>query len=441
MTVANYIMPFLFFPALIMVLLLCYAPARNHLRYQKRYTVATALIICAVISVAIFVSTVIFSQDFGFVNILCVIYMFIMYHRSLTFHISQSAAIFLLISTIVSFLGNFSIIFDALQHPEGKLVDYSLSAFLFLLALFVIICGLFVYPLAKYGSYIFDHLNQPIVWWMYASVAAIFYLFNLRMIIHNYSTLHTNMVGIAYITVMVTMFILLIMLNVIFYFIVNALIQKAELDDRNRILEMQEKQFESLRDYLDSDAKARHDFRQTIYTLTELSDEKDYQAIDEYLHKYRDELPQKETIDFCEDNALNALLNHYSQKAEKNEIRTDFQVSLPAEMNIDSIDLCSVVGNILENAVIACCDIDVEKRFIRVVISAEQNSELYIAIANSFSGKLRQIKDRYLSTHKGGNGIGLISVEATAARYGGSANWSNDNGVFYSDVVLVNNSQ
>jgi sensor histidine kinase regulating citrate/malate metabolism len=276
---------------------------------------------------------------------------------------------------------------------------------------------------------------------MYASVAAIFYLFNLRMIIHNYSTLHTNMVGIAYITVMVTMFILLIMLNVIFYFIVNALIQKAELDDRNRILEMQEKQFESLRDYLDSDAKARHDFRQTIYTLTELSDEKDYQAIDEYLHKYRDELPQKETIDFCEDNALNALLNHYSQKAEKNEIRTDFQVSLPAEMNIDSIDLCSVVGNILENAVIACCDVDVEKRFIRVVISAEQNSELYIAIVNSFSGELRQIKDRYLSTHKGGNGIGLISVEATAARYGGSANWSNDNGVFYSDVVLVNNCQ
>ncbi|MBQ9359988.1 MAG: GHKL domain-containing protein, partial [Lachnospiraceae bacterium] len=52
--------------------------------------------------------------------------------------------------------------------------------------------------------------------------------------------------------------------------------------------------------------------------------------------------------------------------------------------------------------------------------------------------KLRKKGDRYLSTHKGGNGIGLISIAATAARYDGTAEFSHDEGVFYSEVMLVN---
>ena len=62
-------------------------------------------------------------------------------------------------------------------------------------------------------------------------------------------------------------------------------------------------------------------------------------------------------------------------------------------------------------------------------LSEEQNRELYIAISNSYSGKLNQKKDRYLSTHKGGNGIGLISVAATAVRYGGTADYSHDDDI------------
>ena len=49
-----------------------------------------------------------------------------------------------------------------------------------------------------------------------------------------------------------------------------------------------------------------------------------------------------------------------------------------------------------------------------MVISEEQNRELYITVSNSFSGKFKKKGDRYLSTHKGGNGIGLISIAATA---------------------------
>lgn len=44
--------------------------------------------------------------------------------------------------------------------------------------------------------------------------------------------------------------------------------------------------------------------------------------------------------------------------------------------------------------------------------------------------------DTYLSTHKGGHGIGLSSIAATAERYGGIAKFSHEGNEFHSDITL-----
>lgn len=419
-------------------MVLCLAPVQNNFRFKKSHTFFATAGVVALLAVLCPLMEHFFSWDINVLFLPAAVVLFLVYHRSLTLPLSQSAGVFLLVSSFYAFLVNFSIIFDAMNHPDRHLTDYSFSASLFLFVLGTVFSCINWFPMHKYGSFLLEHLQQVRVWIASILVSATFFLFNLRMVIHHYSTLHTNLVGIAYITSMSMMFVLFSLLCVIFYFIVNALVKKAEIEDRHRILEMQEKQFSSLQSYIDADTKVRHDFRQTIYALTELSEEKDYSTIDEYLHRYRDALPVKDTTDFCSDHAMNALLNHYLRRAESTDIPTDFNVMLPDTNHIDSIDLCSIVGNILENAITACLDLPKEDRFIHMVISEEQNRELYIAISNSFSGKLRQKGDRYLSTHKGGNGIGLISIAATAARYGGTASFSHDDAIFYSDVLLVN---
>ena len=438
MTLQDFFTSLLTYLTMIPAAVLCLAPVQNHFRFKKLHTILAAAGLISLLAVICSFSENYFSLDFNTLYLPVIVLLFIAYHKSLTLHISQSLGVFVLVVAFYSFLVNFSIMFDALRYPDRLLVDFSLSASVFQFMISMVFAGITCYPMAKYWSFLIEHLQQVRIWMVSVLVSAIFFLFNLRMVVHRYSTLHTNLVGLAYITVMIMMFALFSLLCVIFYFIVNALVKKAEIEDRNHILKMQEKQYESLQRYIEADTKARHDFRQTIYTLTELSEEKDYSAIDEYLHRYRDTLPTKDTTDFCDDHAMNALLNHYLQKAEICEIRTDLKVMLPETSHIDSIDLCSIVGNILENAITACCDISKDRRFIRMVISEEQNHELYIAISNSYSGKLRKKGDRYLSTHKGGNGIGLISIATTAARYDGTADFSHDDSIFYSDVMLVN---
>ena len=72
------------------------------------------------------------------------------------------------------------------------------------------------------------------------------------------------------------------------------------------------------------------------------------------------------------------------------------------DIYMDGIDLCSIVGNILENAITACLDLPKEGRFIHVVISEEQNQELYFAISNICRATESELIDALYDFYGGG---------------------------------------
>ena len=436
MNLQEYIFPFLTYFLMLPGTLVCFAPARNHMRIPFRKAALRIAGVTAVISAVMAFVTVYFSQEWGILYFPGMLIVFMTFHRASSLHISQSAFLFILICSFMSFISNAAIVFGALLHPDGLLMNMSVEGHLVVLIASLLFCGLVIRPSYRYGSFIIDNLPSAQVWWTASIVAGLFFIFAQVTVIRKYRTLHTNRVGSAYIAILILMFILLFLLCIVFYHIVEVMVERAEAESRNQMIEMQEKQYESLQRYIDS--RVRHDFRQTIYTLKELSAEKDYASIEEFLRRYVDALPQKDTEFFCRDNALNALLNHYSRQAKEQDTKLKIEVGLPEKLEIDSVDLCSIIGNILENAMIACVQIPAARRFVNLIISVEQGDELYIAASNGFNGKVLQRGNRYLSTHKGGNGIGLVSVAATAGRYSGTADFTHDSKVFYSNVMLVN---
>ena len=51
--------------------------------------------------------------------------------------------------------------------------------------------------------------------------------------------------------------------------------------------------------------------------------------------------------------AVNALLNYYMGRAQMVNAGIEWEISLPENLSISDIDLCGILGNILENAVLA----------------------------------------------------------------------------------------
>ena len=78
-----------------------------------------------------------------------------------------------------------------------------------------------------------------------------------------------------------------------------------------------------------------------------------------------------------------------------------------------------------------------EKRYINLNAEEDGNGHLYITQVNSYDGNIRMKNNRYLSTTNG-SGIGLGSVQQTAEKYDGMAEFHAGQTEFVSSVMLVN---
>ena len=156
----------------------------------------------------------------------------------------------------------------------------------------------------------------PRVWYTTVILSVLFLSVNLLIRPLQYQTLYTNNLFLAFWGILSMMLSTLLLLTVIFYFIVSGLIKKMETEEKNRLLEMRESQYVKQQRYLEATAEERHNFRQTIRTLENLSREDDNTAIRKYLSDYVSAMPKNDVVSFCTNQAVNALLNYYAESAE-----------------------------------------------------------------------------------------------------------------------------
>ena len=114
--------------------------------------------------------------------------------------------------------------------------------------------------------------------------------------------------------------------NVVFLFFINAgafliysVVSKLvleqqkiiELQTRNHQLSTQTLQYEKLQDKITEARRAKHDVRHHITLMKKYLEDKNYDALNEYLNNYQKSIPD-EHIFFCENSAVNAILSYFS---------------------------------------------------------------------------------------------------------------------------------
>jgi sensor histidine kinase regulating citrate/malate metabolism len=112
-------------------------------------------------------------------------------------------------------------------------------------------------------------------------------------------------------------------------------------------------------------------------------------------------------------------------------------------IQIASNDLCSIVGNLLDNAIEACDRMTrgEHKRFMTVKLVFE-NDNLFITIENSHTGRLSRCGEVFISSKKAPyNGIGLKHVDTIIKKYEGHMMCKYNGGVFSAQVMLPTKTQ
>lgn len=180
-----------------------------------------------------------------------------------------------------------------------------------------------------------------------------------------------------------------------------------------------ERYYDNLVEQLEQTRMRDHDLRHHVNTLSGLCAQGDGLAVRNYVADMARELPPRRTLRFCDDAALNALFSHYADLCCAEKI--DFTCQVQLSGGIESLHLCVIFGNALQNALEASLRIPGDMaRFISVK-AAPEGGRLAIAISNRYDGALKADGDGKLSSVKEepGHGLGLTSIRETARRYGG----------------------
>lgn len=178
----------------------------------------------------------------------------------------------------------------------------------------------------------------------------------------------------------------------------------------------------------------RHDYRNHIQNMKTQLFEGNYEGLDNYLSQLSDDLDTVDTVIKTGNVMADAILNSKLNTAAKLNINLNVKANIPENIILSDVELCSLLGNMLDNAVEACSRLPEEERFIRIYIG-RLKGQLYISVQNS-AGKLRREKGVFLSTKEGEHGYGLFRIDRVAKKYGGFVNRQNEEGVFATEITL-----
>ncbi len=127
-----------------------------------------------------------------------------------------------------------------------------------------------------------------------------------------------------------------------------------------------------------------------------------------------------------------AILNSKLSIATAKNIKVKAEARIPVSLTVSELDLCIVIGNLLDNAIEACSALPEEERLIRIYMEMKGNY-LYLSLTNTAEG---QKKHSFKTTKGEGHGFGLARVDAIVKKYGGYLTRASEDGAFSTEVLL-----
>ena len=126
----------------------------------------------------------------------------------------------------------------------------------------------------------------------------------------------------------------------------------------------------------------RHDYHNHIQALQASMALEKYDEVNAYLRQLNDDLTTVDTTIKTGRIMVDAILNGKLNIAAQNEIPVNAKARIPEGTPVADVDLCVIIGNLLDNAVEENKKLPRENRFIRVYIG-QKNTQFYLAFTNA----------------------------------------------------------
>lgn len=133
---------------------------------------------------------------------------------------------------------------------------------------------------------------------------------------------------------------------------------------------------------------------------------------------------------------IDSILNYKLQNAKINQIDVTVEAKIPEQLNIDSIDIAVIMGNLLDNAIEAVSKLE-NNRSIKLRMEYKKNA-LYIHINNTYNGTVLYEGNKICTSQidRLHHGIGLNNIENVISKYNGTMEIHHTGNNFIVDILI-----
>lgn len=199
--------------------------------------------------------------------------------------------------------------------------------------------------------------------------------------------------------------------------------------------ELMEHSYGEIRDIYMDMRGWRHDYHNHMQVMKAQLSMGNYNGMEAYLDKLEKELDKVDTLVKSGNLMADAILNSKLTLARRHEIPINCKAKLPEQISVEDVDLCVILGNLLDNAIEACEQVEEGSRFLRIYLSVNKG-QFYLSIQNSAKEEPDFEERNYISKKRGNHGLGMKRVKAAVDKYHGYLNLANEPGIFASEVTM-----
>lgn len=239
---------------------------------------------------------------------------------------------------------------------------------------------------------------------------------------------------------MVRAFLILFMAGMLQYAILHLYIhlgQEHYYQAEKELLEVNEQllqqQMELMKESEIEAARIRHDVRHHTLLIQEYVKKGEYDQLLGYLAQYGEDVEKQKEKDISRNRAVNSILSAYAKKARGHHIEVTMDVRLEESLPIRDIDWIAILANMFENAIHGCVGSRLPQQKIDIYI-AQKSNKVMIQCKNTSSAEV--LFSKGLPQSDKGGGMGVFSMVKAASRYEGETDFSVQNGMFITRILL-----
>lgn len=225
-------------------------------------------------------------------------------------------------------------------------------------------------------------------------------------------------------------------IDVIVFYLYDNLLNSYNNKINSIIFEQEKEYYYNQCKYMEASAENtksfRHDTKNHFLTIAEYIKSGNTKQAEEYVYtvvgeRLNDESMYSDTGNVAIDSVINFKLN----EAESNGIEIETDIDVPNNLRLDPSDITSIIGNLIDNAITAAKQLNIEDRKISVSIYYDRG-RLFIKISNTFDGKLIRNNGKLMTrkANKTDHGYGLKNIEKTMEKYDGYIEYDTEEKLF-----------